>query len=135
LNLSTKTEAAPGRACASRQNTKPESEKVRNCLSAYLPQGLPLPWPILKRAELMLLGDGVTYDGREVIELRLSSQQLAGAVRLRDDLYRVARPAADAIDTKIHVRHAFDRIDHVKHGESAAVAAVERRPSAAHPLI
>src|SRR5258707_7259534 len=85
------------------------------------------PSSILQRAELAFPGEGVGDDGCEIIELRPPPQQLSGAVGLRHDPGRIAGSAASAIDTKVHARHAFDRVDDVKHGESVAVAAVERR--------
>src|SRR5258708_34682168 len=85
------------------------------------------PSSILQRAELAFPGEGVGDDGCEIVELRPPPQQLPGAVGLRHDPGRIAGSAASAIDSKIHARHAFDGFDDVKHGESVAVAAVERR--------
>src|SRR5262245_5587880 len=99
------------------------------------PSGYGVFWSILQHAELALPGEGVGHDGCEVVELRLPPEQFPGAVGLRHDPCRIAGPWAGAIDTKIHAGHALDRIDDLKHGESVAVAAVERCRSAARPQI
>src|SRR5215831_3194403 len=90
---------------------------------------------ILQRGELALPGECVGHDGGEIVELRPPPEQFFGAVRLRNDPYRIARSGTGVIDAKIDAGYAFDGTDHVEHGKSVAVAAVKRHRPAARPQI
>ena len=73
----------------------------------------------------------VRDDGGEIVELRLPSERGRDAVACRDDLRRIARPAAGELDLEIDAGDALDRIDHLEHRKAVAVAAIERRRGAA----
>src|SRR4029079_18954698 len=69
---------------------------------------------------------GMRDDGREIVELRLPSERGTRALACRDDLRGIARPAAGELDHEIDAGDPFHGLDHVEHGETAAVATIER---------
>src|SRR3954452_21369848 len=73
----------------------------------------------------------VRDDGREIVVSRLPSERGTRALACRDDLRGIARPAAGEFDREIHAGDPLYGLDHVEHGEAAAVAAIERARGAA----
>ncbi len=57
--------------------------------------------------------------------LRLPAKLGADAIRFRDNGRRVTRPARHQADREIHARHLFHDINHLEHGETLPVAAIE----------
>src|SRR6266849_9296181 len=70
---------------------------------------------------------GMGDDGIQVIEMRFPMQHGANAIRGRDDLRGIARAPAGELDLEVDAGHPLDALDHVAHGEAAAIAAIERR--------
>src|SRR6185369_17931752 len=73
----------------------------------------------------------VRDDGREIVVSRLPSERRTRALACGHDLRRIARPASRELDLDIDARDPLHRLDHVEHGETAAVAAIERGRGAA----
>src|SRR5262249_23739734 len=87
------------------------------------------------RQKLALPCQRVTHDGLQVVEIRLPFEQRTGTVGSRHDLCRVPGPPADERNLEVDARDALYGLDHLEHGETAAVAAIERGGDATAPQI
>src|SRR5262245_57082007 len=58
--------------------------------------------------------------------MRLPFEQRTSTIGSRHDLCRVSRPPAGERDLEVDARDKLYRLDHLAHGETAAVTAIER---------
>src|SRR5262245_63938596 len=63
--------------------------------------------------------------------MRLPFEQRTGTVGSRHDLCRVASPPASERDLEVDARDPLYRLDHLEHGKTPAVTAIERGGDAA----
>src|SRR5262249_858953 len=78
------------------------------------------------RQKLALPCQRVAHDGFQVVEMRLPFEQRTSTIGSRHDLCRVSSPPAGGPDLEVDARDSLYRLDHLEHGETAAVTAVER---------
>jgi len=78
------------------------------------------------RQKLALPCQRVAHDGSQVVEKRLPFEQRTGTVGSRHDLCRVPGSPAGERDLEVDARDSLYRLDHLEHGETAAVTAIER---------
>src|SRR5262245_21209682 len=83
------------------------------------------------RQKLALPCQRVAHDGLQVVEMRLPFEQRTGTIRSRHDLCRVPGSPAGERDLEVDARDPLYRLDHLEHGETAAVTAIERDAPAA----
>src|SRR5262245_7226409 len=79
------------------------------------------------RQKLALPCQRVAHDGFQVVEMRLPLEQRTSTIGSRHNLCRVSRPPAGERDLEVDARDALYSLDHLQHGETAAVTAIERR--------
>src|SRR6516225_8746788 len=83
------------------------------------------------RQKLALPCQRVAHYGLQVVEMRLPFEQRTDTVGSRHDLCGVASTSARERDLEVDARDPLYRLDHLEHGKTPAVTAIERGGDAA----